>query len=100
MSTFGCDRTSRRHSDGDQLMQVKKTDTVTADAHAQFELGECFRLRRLRHDGAKNSRTFGRKRRIRKCKVRKTSTACQGTQNWQDNQKMQSGDKSAQEARR
>src|SRR4029434_2741699 len=100
MSTFGCDRTSRKHSDGDQLMQVKKTDTVNVAVDAQFEVGECFRLRRLRHDGSKNSRPFERRRRIRKCRVQKTSTARQGKQNWQDDQKMQSGDKSAQEAGR
>src|SRR5262245_5130396 len=52
MSTFGL---GLDVTQGDQLMQVKKIDTVKADADAQFEVDECFRLRRLRHDGSKNS---------------------------------------------
>jgi hypothetical protein len=46
-------------------MRVEKKDTVRADIDAQFEVGECFRLRRLRHDGSNNSQAFERRRRIK-----------------------------------
>jgi hypothetical protein len=43
MATFGVRPDITPHSACDQLMQVKKIDTVKADADAQFEVGECFR---------------------------------------------------------
>ena len=34
-------------------------DTVKTDPDAQFEVGECFRLRRLRHDGSNKALNEG-----------------------------------------
>jgi len=41
-----------------QLMKVKKIDTVKADADVQLEVSNVFRLRRFRHDRANSNPAF------------------------------------------